>query len=306
MALAVLVVLVAPEIGRMIDFHKFETFDPNGPGLGNLFGQISPFEALGIWPSGDFRLAPGDGAVPAAAYYLGAAFGTVLLLYGVWACWRKRETVVLSGLFVALVAYLAARVGGTAYTSAKAIEIVAPLCALTILLPLTERAQLFLSTINPAKGTAGRSRPGGIAAAALVVFLAAAGLCSALALANAPVGPSIYTPALASMRPLVESGSTLILASPELLEDDHGTNYLAWELRGGRVCIATRSEVGGKIPTGVRYVIVQGSRHKAPFKGLRFRKAVSPYVLWEVKGPVAKQSVCPLIAVRQARQGPAR
>jgi hypothetical protein len=305
-ALGVLVVLVAPEIGRMIDFHKFETFDPNGPGLGNLFGQISPFEALGIWPSGDFRLAPGDGAVPAAAYYLGAAFGTVLLIYGVWACWRKRETVVLSGLFVAVVAYLAARVGGTAYTSAKAIEIVAPLCALMILLPLTERAQLFFSTINPAKGTAGRSRSGMLATAALVVFLAAAGLCSALALANAPVGPSTYTPALASMRPLVENDSTLILASPELLEDDHGTNYLAWELRGGRVCIATRSEVGGKIPTGVRYVIVQGSRHKPPFKGLRLRKAISPYVLWEVKGPVAKQSVCPLIAVRQARQGPAR
>jgi hypothetical protein len=305
-AVLVLVVLVAPEIGRMIDFHKFETFDPNGPGLGNLFGQISPFEALGIWPSGDFRLAPGDGAVPAAAYYLGAAFGTVLLIYGIWACWRKRETVILSGLFVAVVAYLAARVGGTAYTSAKAIEIVAPLCALTILLPLTADAQLFLSTINPAKGTAGRGRPGMLGGAACVVFLAAAGLCSALALANAPVGPSTYTPALASMRPLVENGSTLILASPELLEDDHGTNYLAWELRGGRVCIATRSEVGGKIPHGVRYVIVQGSRRKSPFEGLGLRKAISPYVLWEVKGPVAKQSVCPLIAVRQARQGPAR
>jgi hypothetical protein len=280
----------------MIDFHKFETFDPNGPGLGNLFGQISPFEALGIWPSGDFRLAPGDGAVPAAAYYLGAAFGTVLLIYGIWACWRKRETVVLSGLFVAVVAYLAARVGGTAYTSAKAIEIVAPLCALTILLPLTGDAVWSLSGSMRQK----------VSTAALVVFAAAAGLCSALALANAPVGPSTYTPALASMRPLVENGSTLILASPELLEDDHGTNYLAWELRGGRVCIATRSEVGGKIPTGVRYVIVQGSRHKAPFEGLRLRKAISPYVLWEVKGPVAKQSVCPLIAVRQARQGPAR
>ncbi len=295
-ALAVLVVLVAPEIGRMIDFHKFETFDPNGPGLGNLFGQISPFEALGIWPSGDFRLAPGDGAVPAAAYYLGAAFGTVLLLYGIWACWRKRETVVLSGLFVAAVAYLAARVGGTAYTSAKAIEIAAPLCALTILLPLTERAVWSFSVSMRQK----------VSTAALVIFLGLAGLCSALALANAPVGPSTYTSALAAMRPIVENDSTLILASPELLEDDHGSNYLAWELRGGRVCIATRAEVGGKIPTGVRYVIVQGSRHKPPFKGLRLRKAVSPYVLWEVKGPVAKQSVCPLIAVRQARQGPAR
>jgi hypothetical protein len=294
--IGVLVVLIAPEIGRMIDFHKFETFDPNGPGLGNLFGQISPFEALGIWPSGDFRLAPGDGAIPAAAYYLGAAFGTVLLVYGAWACWRKRETVVLSGLFVALVAYLASRLDGTAYTSAKAIEIVAPLCALTILMPLTAEAVWSLSGSMRQK----------VSTAALVLFLAAAGLCSALALANAPVGPSTYTPALASMRPLVENGSTLILASPELLEDDHGTNYLAWELRGGRVCIATRSEVGGKIPTGVRYVIVQGSRHIAPFKGLRLRKAISPYVLWEVKGPVVKQSVCPLIAVRQARQGPAR
>ncbi|HET6347220.1 MAG TPA: hypothetical protein VFH51_19975, partial [Myxococcota bacterium] len=70
------VVLVAPEIGRMVDFHSFETFDPNGPGLGNLFGQVSPFEALGIWPSGDFRLSPGDGAVPAFGYFLGAAFAS--------------------------------------------------------------------------------------------------------------------------------------------------------------------------------------------------------------------------------------
>jgi len=333
-AAAVLVVLVAPEVGRMIDFHKFETFDPHGPGLGNLFGQISPFEALGIWPSGDFRLAPGDGAVPAAAYYLGAAFATVLLLYGIWACWRRRETVVLSGLAVAAVAYLAARVGGTAYTAAKAIEIAAPLCALTILLPLTREAPWFLSSGvaregtmeaggGPQEGAApaggeGGERPavpagavpagrGGIAAlGAAVLFLGAAGLCAALALANAPVGPSSYSSSLTRLRPLVADGSTVVLASRELLEDDHGTNYIAWELRGGRVCIETREEAVGKPPPGVRYVVVEGSRHKPPFKGLRLRKVASPYVLWEVKGPVTAQSVCPLIAVRQARQGPAR
>jgi hypothetical protein len=295
-AVGVLVVLVVPEIGRMIDFHKFETFDPNGPGLGNLFGQVSPFEALGIWPSGDFRLAPGDGAVPAAAYYLGAAFATVLLVYGIWRCWRRRETVVLSGLFVAAVAYLAARVGGTAYTSAKAIEIAAPLCALTILLPLTGEAVWSFSLAMREKVTT----------AACVVFFAAAGLCSALALANAPVGPSTYSPALTGLRPLVANDSTVFLASPELLEDDHGTNYIAWELRGGRVCIETRAEAQGKPPTGVRFVVTEGSRHKPPFKGLRLRRVAKPYVVWEVRGPVAKQSVCPLIAVRQARQGPAR
>jgi hypothetical protein len=309
-AVAVLVVLVAPEIGRMIDFHKFETFDPNGPGLGNLFGQVSPFEALGIWPSGDFRLAPGDGAVPAAAYYLGAAFATVLLIYGIWRCWRGRETVVLSGLFVAAVAYLAARVGGTAYTAAKAIEIAAPLCALTILLPLTARAQLFFMASRAPKGTAGEDaaedREGMLALGAWVVFVAAAGLCSALALANAPVGPSSYSPALTGLRPLVADDSTLFLASPELLEDDHGTNYIAWELRGGRVCIETRAEAEGSPPKGVRFVVTEGARHKPPFAGLRLKKVAKPYVLWEVTGKVAAESVCPLIAVRQARQGPAR
>jgi hypothetical protein len=307
-AIGTLIVLVVPEIPRMIDFHKFETFDPNGPGLGNLFGQISPFEALGIWPSGDFRLAPGDGAVPAAAYYLGAAFATVLLLYGIWACWRRRETVVLAGLFVAAAAYLAARLAGTAYTSAKAIEIAAPLCALTILLPLTHRAVWRVTPgmrEQPTTDTPG-DRGGLVALAACVVFLAAAGLCSALALANAPVGPSTYSSALTGFRPLVENDSTVVLASRELLEDDHGTPYVAWELRGGRVCIETREEADGKPPTGVRFVVVQGSKRKPPFKGLRLRKAVAPYVLWEVKAPIAAQSVCPLIAVRQARQGPAR
>jgi hypothetical protein len=304
-AVLALVVLVAPEIGRMIDFHKFETFDPNGPGLGNLFGQISPFEALGIWPSGDFRLAPGDGAVPAAAYYLGAAFATVLLLYGIWACWRRRETVVLSSLFVAVVAYAAARVGGTAYTAAKAIEIAAPLCALTILLPLTRDVPWFVSRDIDGKGTT-QGRRSQLALAACVVFLGAAGLCSALALANAPVGPGTYSSSLTRLRPLVENGSTVVLASSELLEDDHGTNYIAWELRGGRVCIETRAEAGGMPPHGVRFVVTEGSRHQPPFDGLRVRKVAKPYVLWEVKGPIAKQSVCPLIAVRQARQGPAR
>jgi hypothetical protein len=145
-----------------------------------------------------------------------------------------------------------------------------------------------------------------LATAACLVFFAAAGLCSALALANAPVGPGTYSPALTGLRPLVENGSTVVLASHELLEDDHGTNYIAWELRGGRVCIETREEAAGEPPQGVRYVVTEGSRHKPPFDGLRVRKVAKPYVLWEVKGPIAKQSVCPLIAVRQARQGPAR
>ena len=301
--LLVFAVLVAPEIGRMIDFHKFETFDPNGPGLGNLFGQVSPFEALGIWPSGDFRLAAGDGAVPALGYYLGVAFAVVLLAYGVARNWRRREIAVLSGLAAAALAYLAARTGGTAYTAAKAIEIAAPLVALAITLPLATDAR-FETPLSGGKGTTGWGG-GRWQAATLVLFALAAGVCSALAFANAPVGPTSYSPALTGLRPLVANGSTLVLASTQLLADEHGTPYISWELRGGRVCIAAEDELDD-LTDGVRFVVTRGTAADAPFPGLKVRKIAPPYLLWEATGPVAAKSPCPLIAVRQARQGPAR
>jgi len=318
LALLAFLVLAAPELGRMIDFHNFETFDPNGPGLGNLFGQVSPFEALGIWPSGDFRLAPGDGAVPALAYYLGIAFGLVLLAWGVLRCWRRREWAVLAGLGAALLAYAAARLGGTPYTAAKAIEIASPVVALTILLPLLpELWRLF--PLYGGKGTATPSgRPGSpLAGGAVGVFLIAAGACSLLALANAPVGPTTYSPALTEMRPLVADGSVLALAPRQLLLDEQGTPYVAWELRGGRVCIKADDEAGQEPPPGVRYVItwVDAAQSSGgagmvgpeePFPGFVPKRVAVPYVLWESAHPVSGQSPCPLIAVRQARQGSAR
>jgi hypothetical protein len=280
-AFLLFVVLIAPEIGRMIDFHSFETFDPNGPGLGNLFGQISPFEALGIWPSGDFRLTPGAGAVPALGYYLGAAFASILLVYGLVLCWRRRETALVAGLAAAALAYAAARVGGTPYTAAKAIEIGAPLAALAIVLPLLRRPVAW-------------------------VYLLAAGGCSLLALANAPVGPASYSPALTELRAEVGEGPTLVLASRHLLEDEHGVPYITWELRGGRVCIDTDDEAGSQPPPGVRFVVDESGPGGPPFPGLRRRRLAAPYVLWERFPPVKGHSPCPLIAVRQARQGAPR
>lgn len=264
----------------MIDFHSFETFDPNGPGLGNLFGQISPFEAFGIWPSGDFRLTPGAGAVPALGYYAGAAFASILLLYGLVVCWRRRETAPIAGLAAAALAYAAARVGGTPYTAAKAIEVGAPLAALVIVLPLLRRPAAWL-------------------------YLLAAGACSLLALANAPVGPTSYSPALTGLRDDVGEGPTLVLASRRLLEDEHGAPYIAWELRGGRVCIAAAEEAGDRPPHGVRFVISESAAVGPPFVGLRRLRTAPPYVLWESPGAHGR-SPCPLIAVRQARQGAPR
>lgn len=298
LALLTFFVLVAPEIGRLVDFKQFETFDPNGPGLGNLFGQITPFEALGIWPSGDFRLAPGDGAVPAIGYYLGVAFALALLIYGLVWLWRRRETAILSGLAAAALAYAAARLVGTPYTAAKAIEIAAPLVALAILLPLAvESSAVRLMSAMGAKGAPLNATLAGTA------FVIAAGVCSLLALANAPVGPSTYSSTLSEYRRLVGEGPTLVVASPRLLDEEHGEPFLAWELRGGRVCIRAADEPG-KLPVGTRFVIFQGPEDA-------FELSLDPeegpeWSLEKVLAVPRGKSPCPLIAVRQARQGPAK
>ena len=272
-------VLIAPEIGRMIDFQSFETFDPNGPGLGNLFGPISPFEAFGIWPSGDFRLSPGDGAVPPLGYYLGAAFASILFLYGVVLCWRRRETALIAALAAAVFAYAAARLVGTPYAAAKAVEIAAPLAVLAILVPLL-------------------SRPVGL------LFLLASGGCSLLVLANAPVGPSSYTPALTGLREDLGAGPTVVLASRQLLADEHGASYIAWELRGGKVCIESEERAGGRLPPGTRFVVTEGTPTDPPFPRLRLRRIAPPYLLWEQTDPLRGDSPCPLIAVRQTPSSP--
>jgi hypothetical protein len=312
LALIVFLVGALPELGRMIDFKQFETFDPSGPGLGNLFGQVSPFTALGIWPSGDFRVAAGDGAVPALAYYLGAAFATLLLVHGLVAAVRRHEGAILAGVAVVAFVYVAARLGGTPYTSAKALEIASPVLTLAILLPLNWRgaspAGGGVGGTSPEEasataGVGGSPAPTGPAAAALALYLLAAGACSLLAFANAPVGPTSYSPALTGLRPLLADSSTLVLAPDSLLADEQGERYIAWELRGGRVCVEPASVAGGVPPTGIRFFVTSASPRRAPFGQLRRLRQAGPYTVWERREAVVGPGPCPLIAVRQARAG---
>ena len=78
MGVLALVVLIAPEIHRLIDFRDFRALDPdkaNEGGLGNLRDQLSPLTAFGIWPTTEFRLPAGAGSLPAAVFYLGGLIG---------------------------------------------------------------------------------------------------------------------------------------------------------------------------------------------------------------------------------------
>jgi hypothetical protein len=315
-AVGVLVVAAAPEIGRMVNFASFETFNPPGAGLGNLFNPISPLEALGIWPSGDFRLDPGDGAVPAFGYYLGELLGLAALAYGLVWWLRRSEWAVPSALAVAMVLYAYAHFAGTPYQAAKATVIAAPLAMLIAARALLSPEQLV--ELGAIRGAVGRTRTGpsgvllrwqsSLKTVLATLFCVAAAACSVLALVNGPVGPSTYTPGLTELRPELRSGSTLVLIPDQVLNDEHGRDYVVWELRGGRVCVRaeTGATAGGgptQAPFGITHVVT-GNQERPPYTDFRLERRGGPYTLW-VRNPAPKgEGPCPLIAPG-ARANPA-
>ena len=242
--------------------------------------------ALGRLPAG----ARATARCRRLGYYLGAAFASVLLLYGLRRCWRRRETAIVAGLARGAAAvYAAARIGGTPYTAAKAIEV----------------AAARGSVVRPA------ARP-------RLARSAAAGVPQ-------PPRPAARSlPArrrrLLAARPRQRPGRPdLLLAGPDraapaarrrfdpgprpdaLLDEEHGVRYIAWELRGGRVCIEPTSAAGGAPPTGVRCFVIPRLTAAAALRRLR----PAPAPRRSGSGPSSAVSPCPLIAVRQARQGPA-
>lgn len=303
-ALAVLVAGAAPELGRMIDFASFETFDPDGPGLGNLFNPLSPLEALGIWPSGDFRLDPGAGFAPAAAFWLGAAVGALALAFGLWWWLRRREVAVPSALAAAALIVAYAHLAGTPYQEAKAIALAAPLAmlvsvrALATAVPSADR----LATIMDRRGlaallprTARRARLALALAALSAAFVLGAGGSSLLALANGPVGPSAWGPGLLEVRPL--PGATLVLASDDFLAA-HGRDLAVWELRGGEVCVEPYpGPQRDSAPAGLAQVVVVGGGEKPPYAGTAAgRELAGGYTLWTVREPSPGDARCPFIS----------
>jgi hypothetical protein len=264
-AAGVLLVAIAPELGRMADFGSFETFDPDGAGLGNLFNPISPFEALGIWPSGDFRLDPGAGFAPAALFWLGGLVGVVAVSYGLAWWLRRGERAVPAALAAAAVLYLYALVAGTPYQESKALAVAAPLAMLVAIRPIVEEWS------------------GAAARLLAVVFAVPAAACSVLALANGPVGPDEWTPDLIEFRengalgPGGEDGDdTVVVAPAGVLVGEHGEDLFLWELRGGRVCA---EEPGQAVEPGIDHVLGYSSGgHFAEVRRFAIERAGDPGV----------------------------
>jgi hypothetical protein len=102
----------------------------NERSLGNLLEPLSPLQAFGIWPSGDFRLDPDAAPLAYALIGLAAVLGVVGLAFA----WRVRAGA--AALYVAgAIAGSALIVGfGSPWTDAKALAIASPALLLAALL----------------------------------------------------------------------------------------------------------------------------------------------------------------------------
>jgi hypothetical protein len=90
-------------------------------GEGNLRGALDPLQALGIWPSGDFRLDPD----PTVATAVLVGLGILAALFGLWAAWRRRSAAPL--LYAsALLTCAAIVVFGSPWAAGKALATASP------------------------------------------------------------------------------------------------------------------------------------------------------------------------------------
>ena len=244
---------------------------PTGPGSATSSARSRPSRRSASGPRATSGSRPGDGAVPALGYYLGAAFAAILLAL------RARPLLA------------PARDRGRLPGSPPS-----P--------PSTCRPRSAAPPTPPRRRSRSRRRsraschPAAAAAAAgRRLFALAAGGCSLLALANAPVGPTEYSPALTGLRPLVADGSTLVLASDRLLDEEHGERYLVWELRGGRVCVGRASAAGAQ--GGRRRGRATSSPKTAsatpPFPAMRLRRAPAPTSSGRPRQAPGGPSPCP-------------
>jgi hypothetical protein len=295
-AVAVLLVLAAPQIHRLWDFYDFRALHPdqaNEGGLGNLPGQLSPLEALGIWPTGEFRLSATASDLPAAIFYAGGLFALVSLVLALPTWIRKHGAAIPAALGAAAILYLIARGLGTVYTSAKALAIAAPLIALVTLGGLLSASRRPLRWLG-------------------VAFGAAVAVCSFLILRQAPVAPDDHAAELAQIRPLVEGEKVLFLGRD---------NFVLYELRGSKPYTHVRNfydpyfvepnfeltDVGSKFDfdsvtastlAGFPYVLTTRAGYASgPPPGYEQVKRTDSYVLWHKdRSPVGR---------RPAETGPA-
>jgi hypothetical protein len=148
---------------------------------GRLAGRLPPWEVLGVWPRGDFRVA--TAAVDGAP--LAILFGFVCA--GVATVWwlRRRQLAIPALVLTALAIFLVARATSGIHVEAKALIVASPLVMLFVVRGLLD----------------GDARGGGAWRIALgALFAGLAVLSTLLALRATPVGTPAHVDELAELR----------------------------------------------------------------------------------------------------------
>ncbi|MGZ4202453.1 MAG: hypothetical protein ACXVRH_10385, partial [Thermoleophilaceae bacterium] len=216
-AVVLLVVLVAPDIGRIHTFWNANGGTSTGTGgggidtssLANLAGPLNWLESLGMWFGEDFRLVP-HGGITTAAF---AGFALVVLVFALARSLDLRRVAWPAAILACGLIYLWAKHNQSPYVAAKALVIDTPLIALGSGRALMEQLE----------GMRLASFTGVAFVAAVVVYFGAALGSSYLVLRGSQVGPNDHTNELRSLRPLLHGKPTLVL-----FYDD----YFKWELLG--------------------------------------------------------------------------
>jgi hypothetical protein len=193
----------------------------------NTYGPVSPLEALGVWPTSNYRL---DAVGGAHLTGLAGAIAVLALLVGV-AWWvRRGELTIPVALGAGAVLYLASLPFSGDYSRAKALMIAAPLAMLVAIRPLLSEvgARRAGRSAGASPGT-GSSPPrfGGAARAGWTIlalaFVAGSIYSSLLVLRDAPVGPAGHGTELRAFLPIVH-GQPVLYAGQD--------RYAAYELLG--------------------------------------------------------------------------
>ena len=178
-AAVVVIVLAVVEAGTISRFA--DRIREVQESQGRLAARLPPWEVLGVWPRGDFRVATGaiDGV------WLAILFS--LLCSAVAAVWwiRRRQLAVPAVVAAALAIFLVARATSGIHVEAKALIVASPLVMLFIVRGLLDG--------TPRGPSAWRIALGG-------VFAGLALLSTLLALRTTPVGTPAHVDELASLQ----------------------------------------------------------------------------------------------------------
>ncbi|HWM53891.1 MAG TPA: hypothetical protein VNO20_00680 [Solirubrobacterales bacterium] len=191
----------------------------------NTYGPVSPIEALGIWPTSNYRLDAVGGA-----QLTGLAGAVAVLAVAVGVLWwvRIRDLAVPIALGACAALYVASLPFSGEYSQAKALMIAAPLAMLVAIRPLL--SEFVIPRVRSLSGQARQTaNAGGVRRIGwgmlAVAFIGGAAYSSFLALRDAPVGPPGHGAELRAFFPLLKGEKVLYAgqdryAAHELLEAD--------------------------------------------------------------------------------------